>query len=160
MSRLVDAAAPARPADLTARLTSSPHADALDAALPRPAPSDPRLAALAEESLVAAASAIDAPVGRASLAAAVRTGLRRLAEAHPGKLVEVRVPPFAAVQIGVPGQAAAHTRGTPPNVVELDAATWFALASGRLAFADAVAARRVRASGVHADITGQLRSLA
>ena len=93
---------------------------------------------------------------RADLAAAVRATLAQLSVVHPGKLVEVRVPPFAAVQIGVPGQASAHTRGTPPNVVETDAATWLSLVTGHLAWADAVASHRVSASGVHADITTQL----
>lgn len=95
-------------------------------------------------------------VARPDLAAAVRTSLALLASAHPGKLVEVRVPPFAAVQVGVPGQASTHTRGTPPNVVECDAATWLALASGRLGWAEAVAHHRVSASGVHADLSGPL----
>lgn len=90
---------------------------------------------------------------RAQLAAAVRTSLKQLASQHPGRLVEVRVPPFAAVQIGVPGVASVHTRGTPPNVVETDAETWLALASGELSWADAVATHRVSASGIHADLS-------
>jgi len=46
-----------------------------------------------------------------------------------------------------------HTRGTPPNVVETDAETWLALATGTLRWADAVAAARVRASGERADLS-------
>lgn len=155
-----DTRAPARLADLRA-LVQAWVADAADppralvAALgAAPAASDPALAALAEEALVATCLA-EAPglaVPRAHVAAAVRTGLARLAAAHPGQLVEVRVPPHGAVQVGVPGQASAHTRGTPPNVVETDPSTWLALASGRLAWADAVATRRVQASGAHADL--------
>ena len=72
----------------------------------------------------------------------------------PGRAVEVRIPPFAAIQC-VEGPR--HTRGTPPNVVETDAVTWVLLATGRLAWADAVAdAGRVRASGPRADISGYL----
>lgn len=88
----------------------------------------------------------------AATAAAVRASLKEFATSHPGRLVEVRVPPWAAVQIGVPGVTSAHRRGTPANVVECDAATWLALADGSLTWTDAVAAHRVRASGVHADL--------
>lgn len=126
---------------------------------------DPRRLALLEEGLVTDLLATNAvvatplEVGRASLAAAVRSSLARLSAAHPGRLVEVRVPPFGAVQVGVGGVASVHARGTPPNVVEADAATWLALASGQVAWADAVADHRVRASGVHADL-GALLPLA
>jgi len=71
----------------------------------------------------------------------------------PGRAVEVRIPPFAAIQC-VEGPR--HTRGTPPNVVETDAATWVLLATGRLAWRDAVAGGRVRASGPRADVSGYL----
>jgi hypothetical protein len=86
---------------------------------------------------------------RTALAAAVRLSLRTLAELAPGSNVEVRVPPFAAVQC-VAGPR--HTRGTPPNVVETDPRTWLELAIGRLPFADAVADGRVTASGSRADL--------
>ncbi len=83
------------------------------------------------------------------LAKAVRMSLRALACDAPGTSVEVRVPPFAAVQC-VPGPR--HTRGTPPNVVETDPRSWLELATGMLAWPDAVAARRVTASGTRADL--------
>jgi hypothetical protein len=76
-----------------------------------------------------------------------------LADLVPGRAVEVRVPPYAAVQC-VAGPR--HTRGTPPNVVEMDAVTWVSLAAGRLAWAQAVADGRIRASGPRADISGYL----
>jgi uncharacterized SCP-like protein len=92
-------------------------------------------------------------VPRATLAAAVRWSLEELAERAPGRATEVRVPPFGAVQcVGGPR----HTRGTPPNVVETDAATWLPLVTGELAWADAVAAGRVRASGSRADLSALL----
>jgi hypothetical protein len=84
------------------------------------------------------------------LRAAVRYTLGLLAERVPGRTVEVRVPPFAAVQC-VPGPR--HTRGTPPNVVETDPLTWLALAAGRLSWDAAVAAGRVQASGQRADLS-------
>lgn len=71
----------------------------------------------------------------------------------PGHSVEVRVPPYAAVQV-IPGVR--HTRGTPPAVIETDAATWIALATGELTWADAEASAAVRASGERADLTPHL----
>ena len=53
--------------------------------------------------------------------------LARLAQQAPGKSVEVRVPPYAAAQVV---EGVRHTRGTPPAVIELDATTWIALATG------------------------------
>jgi hypothetical protein len=86
---------------------------------------------------------------RAALRAAIRYSLGQLEEKVPGRTVEVRVPPFAAVQC-VPGPR--HTRGTPPNVVETDPLTWLDLATGQLQWEAAVAAGRVRASGQRADL--------
>lgn len=76
-----------------------------------------------------------------------------LEERAPGHSVEVRVPPYAAVQV-IPGVR--HTRGTPPAVVEMDAPTWVALASGALSWADAESSGRVRASGERADLSPYL----
>ncbi|WP_224388676.1 sterol carrier family protein [Pseudonocardia sp. ICBG1293] len=78
---------------------------------------------------------------------AVKASLEELARRAPGRSVEVRVPPFGAVQC-VEGPR--HTRGTPPNVVEADPRTWIALAVGRLSWDDALAAGRVSASGSRA----------
>ena len=86
----------------------------------------------------------------AALRAAVTFLLGVLADRAPGKAVEVRVPPYAAVQC-VEGPR--HTRGTPPNVVETDPVTWIELAAGRTAWAQAVAAGKVRASGPRADLS-------
>ncbi|MCW4385517.1 sterol carrier family protein [Salinibacterium sp. SYSU T00001] len=82
-------------------------------------------------------------------AMAARYLLQLLADAAPGNTLEVRVPPHGAVQC-VEGPN--HTRGTPPNVVEMDAATWIALATGELSWADAVEGARVSASGSRADL--------
>ncbi|MFZ2964873.1 MAG: sterol carrier family protein [Rhodoglobus sp.] len=100
---------------------------------------------------VVAALAGDAP--RATTATAVRYLLQRLAETAEGGTVEIRVPPHGAVQ-AVEGPR--HTRGTPPNVVEMDAATWLHLATGRLAWAEAVGTGRVAASGSRADLAPYL----
>ncbi|MFF5210223.1 sterol carrier family protein [Streptosporangium sp. NPDC000396] len=84
---------------------------------------------------------------------AVRHLLDRLAAAAPGRTVEVRVPPYAAVQC-VEGPR--HTRGTPPNVVETDGRTWLELATGRLTWAEAMAAGKIAASGSRADLSEHL----
>ena len=83
-------------------------------------------------------------VDRTTLALAVRYSLQLLAEQSPGGAVEVRVPPFGAVQC-IEGPK--HTRGTPPNVVETDAATWGAGAPGARGGAAARGARRGGAAG-------------
>lgn len=71
----------------------------------------------------------------------------------PGRSVEVRVPPYAAVQCV---EGVRHTRGTPPAVIETDAETWIALATGRLSWPDAVAEHRVTASGERTDLAPYL----
>ena len=76
-----------------------------------------------------------------------------LEERAPGRSVEVRVPPYAAVQV-IPGVR--HTRGTPPAVVETDAETWVALATGGLTWAAADAAGSITASGERADLSAYL----
>lgn len=90
---------------------------------------------------------------RAVIATAVRYLLEELAEIAPGKSVEVRVPPFGAVQC-VGGLT--HTRGTPPNVIETDAGTWIGLATGSLTWDEAVSSARVIASGSRANLEGLL----
>ena len=90
---------------------------------------------------------------RQQLATAVRFLLEELAALAPGNSVEVRVPPFGATQC-VAGPR--HTRGTPPNVVEMDAATWIAVATGAEAWADAASSGRIQASGTRADLAGVL----
>jgi len=102
---------------------------------------------------IAAARAAGGEPARADLATAVRYLLQLLAEKAPGNTVEVRVPPFGAVQV-IEGPR--HTRGTPPNVVETDPTTWIALATGAEAWADAVTAGRIAASGTRADLAALL----
>jgi hypothetical protein len=83
----------------------------------------------------------------------VRYSLEEVTARAPGNSVEVRVPPFGVTQC-VEGPR--HTRGTPPNVIECDAATWLAVVSGLLSWADAVDAGKVAASGLRADLAGLL----
>jgi hypothetical protein len=90
---------------------------------------------------------------RRVLKAAVRELLQTLAEKAPGHTVEVRVPPYGAVQC-VEGPR--HRRGTPPNVVECRPVVFMRLATGRLDFAEAVASGKVTASGQRADLSEHL----
>jgi hypothetical protein len=84
---------------------------------------------------------------RAELGEAVRLTVRTLAAIAPGASVEVRVPPFVAVQC-ISGPE--HRRGNPPNVVESDPRTWLLLATGLLSVADAAASGALQLSGARA----------
>ena len=96
------------------------------------------------------------PPDRALLAAAVRLTARTLAAAAPGKSVEVRVPPFVAVQC-VSGPR--HTRGTPPNVLETDPRTWLLLVTGLTGFDEASSGGRLNLSGSRAGAVASLLPL-
>jgi hypothetical protein len=104
--------------------------------------------------VAAALARVDAGLAeRADLRLLTKHYLALLETLAPGRSVEVRVPPYAAVQVI---EGVRHTRGTPPAVIETDAATWIALATGRLAWADAVEEARVVASGERTDLTPYL----
>lgn len=102
-----------------------------------------------ESALTAWLSDPDA-VDRTTLATAVRFTLEELGARAPGRSVEVRVPPFAAVQCI---EGTTHRRGTPPNVVETDPETWLAVATGRMRWATAWESGRLLVSGTRADLT-------
>lgn len=107
-----------------------------------------------------------------ALAGAVRLGSQKLAGNFPGKTIEVRVPPYSAVQVGLIGEdspltssagqsatglaAPSHTRGTPPNVVEMAGDTFLQLAIGATNWADLMAVGQIKSSGVHANQVGQM----
>ena len=102
------------------------------------------------------------PLSPDALAAATRDGDTRALVKHylgllqvraPGNSVEVRVPPYAAVQVV---EGVRHTRGTPPAVVETDAETWLALARGEMTWTEAMDEMRVRASGERTDLSAYL----
>lgn len=84
---------------------------------------------------------------------AVRASLALLADRAPGNSLEVRVPPFGAVQ-AIEGPR--HTRGTPPGVVETSPDAWLRLATGGTAWAQAIADGEVQASGTRSDLSGHL----
>jgi hypothetical protein len=94
-----------------------------------------------------------APHSPAQIRDLVRTTLRWLAQIEAGHTVEIRVPPHAAVQ-AIEGPR--HTRGTPPNVVEMNAEAWLLLVAGDLRWDEAIATGLVHASGLRADLSGLL----
>jgi hypothetical protein len=83
----------------------------------------------------------------------VKASLALLSERYPGKAIEVRIPPYAAVQCG---DGPSHTRGTPPNVIEMDAKTWLQLVYGTLSWVEAYEDGLILASGVRADLSNLL----
>ena len=89
----------------------------------------------------------------ATVARAVRFTLEELASRVPGRTLEIRVPPYGAVQC-VEGPR--HTRGTPPNIIETDARTWLDLVTGQADWAGALAGGRVHASGHRATLADHL----
>jgi uncharacterized protein (TIGR03083 family) len=88
-----------------------------------------------------------------ALKVAVKQLTRAFADRHPGRTVEVRVPPYAAVQCL---EGPRHTRGTPPNVVEAEPVAWLRVLTGRDRWADLVATGRITASGERSDLSGLL----
>lgn len=107
----------------------------------------------AEDGQTALAAWSKGNASRADTGIAVRYSLQVLAERHPGQAVEVRVPPFGAVQIGA---GTVHRRGTPPAVVEMNTDTWLCLATGVFTWENAVNAQKITATGVGSDLTAYL----
>lgn len=83
----------------------------------------------------------------------VKQTLAALVEKSPGRAIEVRIPPYAAVQCGA---GPTHTRGTPANVIEMNADTWLALANGERTWANAMSQGLISASGARADLSDLL----
>jgi hypothetical protein len=83
----------------------------------------------------------------------VKATLAELVKRAPGRAIEVRIPPYAAIQCG---DGPTHTRGTPANVIEMDADTWLALANGDLHWNDAMDRGSISASGARADLSEYL----
>ena len=80
----------------------------------------------------------------------VKNTLAKLKTVNPGRAIEVRIPPYAAIQCG---EGPTHTRGTPPNVIEMNAETWLALATGDESWQSALARGAINATGARADIS-------
>jgi hypothetical protein len=84
---------------------------------------------------------------------AVKYCLQLLHEKAPGNSVEVRIPPYAAVQV-IPGIS--HKRGTPPAVIEMTARIWIDLAIGNLDWITTKNSGAITASGERADLSAIL----
>lgn len=82
--------------------------------------------------------------------------LQALSDAEPGHAVEVRIPPYSAIQCGTGPK---HTRGTPPNVVEMSADTLFALTSGAITWDSAVSTGEIHASGERSDLSALFQKI-
>ncbi|MCL1922329.1 MAG: sterol carrier family protein [Propionibacteriaceae bacterium] len=83
----------------------------------------------------------------------VRQYASMLARTHPGKNVELRIPPWTAVQLGVESTTHTHRRGTPGSVVEMDPTTFLRLIHGDLTWGEALSSHLVDVSGVHANLS-------
>jgi len=88
-----------------------------------------------------------------AMARAVRLSLAWFSQTHPGRAVELRVPPYGAVQIL---EGTTHRRGTPAAVVEMSPATWIALFTRTTTWEAACASGQVSASGARSDLTEPL----
>ena len=97
-----------------------------------------------------ATTALANPTNPELLANGVRTSLQWYAEQNPGRAVEVRVPPYLAVQI-LGGTT--HRRGTPPAVVEMSPQTWLELFTKKLSWAEAVTSGKITAGGERSDLS-------
>ena len=87
----------------------------------------------------------------------VKDLLAQISAIAPGHAVEIRIPPYSAIQCG---EGPKHTRGTPPNVVEMSSDTFFALSDGLLAWSDAIYNGSVIASGERSDLSALFAALA
>ncbi len=86
----------------------------------------------------------------------VKTILAKISKIAPGHAVELRIPPYSAIQC-VEGPK--HTRGTPPNVVEMSAEVLLDIAGGKINWADAISDGRISASGERSDLSAQFQQL-
>jgi hypothetical protein len=84
---------------------------------------------------------------------AVRYLLQLIENQFPGGAVELRVPPFGAIQCV---QGLDHRRGTPPNVIEMAPEVFLSLCKGQSTWQSEIEAGRVLASGALAEEAAEL----
>jgi hypothetical protein len=80
----------------------------------------------------------------------VKEILGLIKEISPGKSVELRIPPYGAIQCV---EGINHKRGTPPNTVEMSAQVLIQLRNDPDLWAELVAAGQIAASGVNTDLS-------
>ena len=87
----------------------------------------------------------------------VKEVLAKISKLAPGHAVELRIPPYSAIQC-VEGPK--HTRGTPPNVVEMSAEVLFEIVGGKINWPDAISDGRISASGERSDLSALFQQVA
>ena len=87
----------------------------------------------------------------------VKEILAKISKIAPGHAVELRIPPYSAIQC-VEGPK--HTRGTPPNVVEMSAEVLFDISKGKINWASAISDGRISASGERSNLSALFQQLA
>ncbi len=83
-------------------------------------------------------------------AATVKEILDLIKNISPGKSVELRVPPYGAIQCVAGGN---HRRGTPPNTVEMSGQTLIRLINEPALWITLCESGEVRASGMASDLS-------
>ena len=68
----------------------------------------------------------------------------------PGKSVELRIPPYGAIQCVAGGN---HRRGTPPNTVEMSGPTLIKLINAPHLWTELVSQGEISASGIASDLS-------
>ena len=84
------------------------------------------------------------------ISATVKEVLDLIKDISPGKSVELRVPPYGAIQC-VAGSN--HRRGTPPNTVEMSGQTLIRLINEPALWITLCESGEVRASGLLSDLS-------
>ena len=87
----------------------------------------------------------------------VKEILAKISKLAPGHAVELRIPPYSAIQC-VEGPK--HTRGTPPNVVEMSAEVLLDISAGKITWSNAIGDGRISASGERSDLSSLFLQLA
>ncbi len=84
------------------------------------------------------------------IALEVKEILGLIKKISPGKSVELRIPPYGAIQCV---KGVNHKRGTPPNIIEMSAQVLSQLRSNPKMWAELVASGQISASGVASDLS-------
>ena len=87
----------------------------------------------------------------------VKEVLAKISKLAPGHAVELRIPPYSAIQC-VEGPK--HRRGTPPNVVEMSAEVLFEISSVHINWPDPLSEGRNSPSGERSDLSALVQQLA
>ncbi|MGI9171099.1 MAG: sterol carrier family protein [Candidatus Nanopelagicus sp.] len=81
---------------------------------------------------------------------AVKEILEIIKKIAPGRLVELRIPPYAAIQCVAGGN---HKRGTPPNTVEMSGQVLLKLINDPSSWHHLCSQGEIAASGINSDLS-------